>query len=213
MICVFLPSFRRRPESNIPLETSWTAVFTGVTTKNNFFTTSLPIPGEGFVVRLRREPGRMLSRTIKVKRFKALLMLVPLFRCQTAILNGIIFFATLYARSMQSSHGAGAPGVTRTPGAGIRNPLLYPPELRGHISTIHRISTIFLSIPHSSGKHRGRGDSSRHSILLTCPEGLRQDIFPALLYFRFAKGQSRPSLVQAQLGFISDLEFPSSSSP
>jgi hypothetical protein len=25
-----------------------------------------------------------------------------------------------------------APGVTRTPGTGIRNPLLYPPELRGH---------------------------------------------------------------------------------
>ena len=25
----------------------------------------------------------------------------------------------------------GAPGVTRTPGTGIRNPLLYPPELRG----------------------------------------------------------------------------------
>ena len=26
----------------------------------------------------------------------------------------------------------GAPGVTRTPGAEIRNLLLYPPELRGH---------------------------------------------------------------------------------
>lgn len=25
----------------------------------------------------------------------------------------------------------GAPGVTRTRGSGIRNPLLYPPELRG----------------------------------------------------------------------------------
>ncbi len=28
----------------------------------------------------------------------------------------------------------GAPAVTRTRGAGIRNPLLYPPELRGQHS-------------------------------------------------------------------------------
>ena len=27
----------------------------------------------------------------------------------------------------------GAPGVTRTPGTRIRNPLLYPPELQGHL--------------------------------------------------------------------------------
>ncbi len=36
---VFFPSFRRKPESSIfePLRTAWTPVFTGVTTKRQFF--------------------------------------------------------------------------------------------------------------------------------------------------------------------------------
>ena len=91
---------------------------------------------------------------------------------------GVIFPLAVCAGSVQFLHEASAPGVTRTPGTGIRNPLLYPPELRGHISMIHRISTIVLRVSHPSGKHKSRGDSSRHSILLTCPEGPRQDIFP-----------------------------------
>ncbi len=38
---VFFPSFRRKPESSIfkPLRTAWTPVFTGVTTKRQFFHT------------------------------------------------------------------------------------------------------------------------------------------------------------------------------
>jgi hypothetical protein len=33
-----------------------------------------------------------------------------------------------------STRSLSAPGVTRTPGQRFRKPLLYPPELRGHLS-------------------------------------------------------------------------------
>ena len=38
----------------------------------------------------------------------------------------------------------GAPGVTRTPGTRIRNPLLYPPELQGHINVFNNLSICLL---------------------------------------------------------------------
>jgi len=40
-VCFFFPSFRRKPESSIfkLLKISWTPVFTGVTTKKQFFHT------------------------------------------------------------------------------------------------------------------------------------------------------------------------------
>ncbi len=37
----------------------------------------------------------------------------------------------------------GAPEATRTPGTGIRNPLLYPPELRGHSCFLTNFSFFF----------------------------------------------------------------------
>ena len=38
----------------------------------------------------------------------------------------------LRAQNMELIEKIGAPGVTRTRGTRIRNPLLYPPELQGH---------------------------------------------------------------------------------
>ena len=38
----------------------------------------------------------------------------------------------LRAQNAQPIERIGAPGVTRTRGTRIRNPLLYPPELQGH---------------------------------------------------------------------------------
>ena len=37
----------------------------------------------------------------------------------------------------------GAPGATRTRGTGIRNPLLYPPELRGHTYSLYILQRFF----------------------------------------------------------------------
>ena len=81
---------------------------------------------------------------------------------------GLFFSAALCARSVQFLHEASAPGVTRTPGAGIRNPLLYPPELRGHYFVA--LNTFNLS----------RRSESRY---ISRP-----------LYSSFPLGQSRPSL-------------------
>ena len=41
---------------------------------------------------------------------------------------------------MKSNIKSGAPGMTRTCGTQIRNLVLYPPELRGHISEINRLA-------------------------------------------------------------------------
>ena len=38
---------------------------------------------------------------------------------------------------------SGAPGATRTRGTGIRNPLLYPPELRGHTYSLYILRGFF----------------------------------------------------------------------
>jgi hypothetical protein len=48
-VCVFFPSFQRKPESSIfkPLREAWTPVFTGVTTKGQFFHTFRGGMGEG----------------------------------------------------------------------------------------------------------------------------------------------------------------------
>src|SRR4030042_6292473 len=70
--------------------------------------------------------------------------------------------------NMEVIEKIGAPGVTRTRGTRIRNPLLYPPELQGHINNLNKLPTGFCPLsfyPHHL-KFLSKREGSQPSPLL-----------------------------------------------
>ena len=85
----------------------------------------------------------------------------------------------------------GAPGVTRTRGTRIRNPLLYPPELQGHWLSIYNLA-IFASMKNFKTPSDSRQD------FLKGNNGAREAVGPA----------SSRSFVVPRLRFPNNMSLP-----